>query len=78
MIDELDGAPESLVLMILRGSRTFDVDLSSVAVGQAFTLRTSAIATAYNRIAGPPERIRLLGDGVPPRPAWHRRHRHHV
>ena len=53
VIDELDGAPESLVLMILRGSRTFDVDLSSVAVGQAFTLRTSAIATAYNRIAGP-------------------------
>jgi len=54
VIDELDGAPESLVLMILRRSRTFDVDLSSVAVGQAFTLRTSAIATAYNRIAGPP------------------------
>jgi uncharacterized delta-60 repeat protein len=54
VIDELDGAPESLVLMILREPRTFDVDLASVAVGQAFTLRTSATATAYNRIAGPP------------------------
>jgi uncharacterized delta-60 repeat protein len=54
VIDELDGAPEGLVLMILRGSRTFDVDLSSVAVGQAFTLRTTTTATAYNRIAGPP------------------------
>ena len=54
VIDELDGAPESLVLMILRGSRTFEVDLSSVAVGQAFTLRTTTTATAYNRIAGPP------------------------
>ena len=40
--------------MILRDARTFDVDLSSVDVGQAFTLRVDSTATAYNRIAGPP------------------------
>lgn len=54
LIDEFDDAPESLVLMILRGSRTFDVDLSSVAVRQALTLGTTAVATAYNRIASAP------------------------
>jgi hypothetical protein len=50
VISELDG----LVLMILRQPRTFTLDLSSVEVGQAFTLQTLAMATAYNRIAGPP------------------------
>ena len=54
VIDDLDGAPEALVLMILRESRTFTIDLSSVEVGQAFTLQSFAMATAYNRIAGPP------------------------
>ena len=54
VIDDLDGAPEGLVLMILRVPRVFPIDLSSVDVGQAFTLRSFAMATAYNRIAGPP------------------------
>lgn len=54
VIDDLDGAAEALVLMILRQPRTFTVDLSSVDVGQAFTLQAFAMATAYNRIAGPP------------------------
>jgi uncharacterized delta-60 repeat protein len=54
VIDELDGAPESLVLMILRRPSTFTIDLSPVNVGQAFTLQAFAMATAYNRIAGPP------------------------
>ena len=43
------------MLMILRRPRTITIDLSSVAVGQAFTLQTFAMATAYNRIAGPPK-----------------------
>ena len=54
MIDDLEGAPEGLVLMILRVPRVFPIDLSSVDVGQAFTLQSFAMATAYNRIAGPP------------------------
>ena len=54
VIDDLDGAPEGLVLMILRVPRVFPIDLSSVDVGQAFTLQSFAMATAYNRIAGPP------------------------
>ena len=54
MISDLDGASEGLVLMILRQPRIFTIDLSSVEVGQAFTLQTLAMATAYNRIAGPP------------------------
>ncbi|HEY6699136.1 MAG TPA: Calx-beta domain-containing protein, partial [Acidimicrobiales bacterium] len=54
VIDDLDGATEGLVLMILRESRPFTIDLSSVEVGQAFTLQSFAMATAYNRIAGPP------------------------
>jgi hypothetical protein len=57
VIDDLDGPPESLVLMILGQPRTFTVDLSSVEAGQAFTLQTLAMATAYNRIAGPPKRV---------------------
>ena len=55
VIDTLEGAPEGLVLMILRNPRTFTVDLSSIAVGQAFTLQTYTYAIAYNRIAGPPQ-----------------------
>jgi uncharacterized delta-60 repeat protein len=54
VIDDLDGATEGLVLMILRVPRVFPIDLSSVEVGQAFTLQSFAMATAYNRIAGPP------------------------
>jgi uncharacterized delta-60 repeat protein len=54
VIDDLDGAAEGLVLMILRQPRTFDVDLSSVEVDKPFTLQAFAMATAYNRIAGPP------------------------
>jgi uncharacterized delta-60 repeat protein len=54
VIDDLDGATEGLVLMILREPRTFTIDLSSLEVLQAFTLQAFAVATAYNRIAGPP------------------------
>jgi hypothetical protein len=54
VINDLDGAAEGLVLMILRQPRTFTIDLSSVDVGQPFTLQASAMATAHNRIAGPP------------------------
>lgn len=54
VIDDLDGAPEGLVLMILRVPRVFPIDLAAVDVGQAFTLQSFAMATAYNRIAGPP------------------------
>ena len=54
MIEDLDGNNEGLVLMTLREPRTFDIDLSSVDVGEAFTLQSFAMATAYNWIAGPP------------------------
>jgi uncharacterized delta-60 repeat protein len=54
VIEDLDGHREGLVLMILREPRTFDVDLSSVDVGEAFTLQSFVDATTYNRIAGPP------------------------
>ena len=54
VIDDLDGGREGLVLMILGEPRPFIIDLSSVDVGQAFTLQSFAMATAYNRIAGPP------------------------
>ncbi len=54
VIDALEGKPESLVLMILRQPQTFTIDLSAVDVGQAFTLQSFAMATAFNRIAGPP------------------------
>ena len=40
--------------MILRQPRTFTIDLSSVEVDKPFTLQAFAMATAYNRIAGPP------------------------
>ena len=56
MIDNLDGHREALVLMTLREPKTYDVDLSSVDVGEAFTLQSSIDATTYNRIArGPSE-----------------------
>jgi uncharacterized delta-60 repeat protein len=54
VVDDLDGATEGLVLMILRQPRTFTVDLSSVEVDKPFTLQAFVMATAYNRIAGPP------------------------
>jgi hypothetical protein len=64
VIDDLDGTTEGLVLMILRQPRTFTVDLSSVDVGQAFTLQTFAMATAYNRIAGPSSDFGKLGSSA--------------
>ena len=42
--------PESRWLINLRQPLTFTIDLSSLALGQAFTLQTVAVATAYNRI----------------------------
>ena len=46
----LQSGPESRWLINLRQPRTFTIDLSSLAVGQAFTLQTVAVATAYDRI----------------------------
>jgi hypothetical protein len=74
VISELDG----LVLMILRQPRTFTVDLSSVEVGQAFTLQTFAMATAYNRIAGPPSEFGSSATAFLRDPPGHRRHGHHL
>ena len=54
VIDNLDGHREALVLMTLREPQTYDVDLSSVDVGEAFTLQSSIDATTYNRIARAP------------------------
>ena len=50
-IDDLNGHPEAHVLMTFRSPRTYTVDLSSIAVGQAFTLQTFTYAIAYNRAA---------------------------
>ena len=50
-IDDLNGFPEAHVLMTLRNPRTYTVDLSSIAVGQAFTLQAYTYAEAYNRAA---------------------------
>ena len=54
VVEDLDGAREGLVVMTLRAPRTFTVDLSSLEVGQEFTLRSFAAATAYNRVSVPP------------------------
>ena len=48
-IEPLDGHSEALILMILRASHPYAVDLSSVDVGEAFTVQITAIAKAYNR-----------------------------
>ena len=53
VVEDLDGAREGLVVMTLRAPRTFTVDLSSLEVGQEFTLRSFAAATAYNRLGAP-------------------------
>ena len=53
-IEPLGSASEGHVLMILNNVRTFTIDLSTVAVGQAFTVQSFAMATAYDRISGPP------------------------
>ena len=52
-VDEIDGAPEALITMDLAHPifHEYDVDLSQVAVGQAFTIQFGASATAYNRAA---------------------------
>jgi uncharacterized delta-60 repeat protein len=52
-IDEINGAPEALITMKLAHPifHEYNVDLSSIEVGQAFTLQFSAISTAYNRAA---------------------------
>ena len=53
-IEPLGNASEGHVLMILNNPRQFTVDLSQVEVGQAFTMQAFALATAYDRISGPP------------------------
>jgi uncharacterized delta-60 repeat protein len=54
VIESVNDAPEAHVLMKFRRPRTYTVDLSSIAVGKAFTLKINTTASAYNRIAGPP------------------------
>jgi hypothetical protein len=49
VIEPLEGHSEALVLMILRASHPYAVDLSSVEVGEAFTVQISAFTKAYNR-----------------------------
>ena len=44
----------ALARMTLKAPITFRIDLSSVDVGQAFTLESFVEAETYNRIAGPP------------------------
>jgi uncharacterized delta-60 repeat protein len=53
-IEDLGGLKESFVLMELKEPRTYEVDLSSIAVGDVFHLRITTTAYAHNAIAGPP------------------------
>ena len=52
-IDEIEGHQEALITMDLAHPifHEYDVDLSQVAVGQAFTMQSFAVAKAYNRAA---------------------------
>jgi uncharacterized delta-60 repeat protein len=52
-IDAINGAPEALITMKLAHPifHEYFVDLSHIAVGQAFTLQFGAVSTAYNRAA---------------------------
>ena len=53
-IADLNGTIESFVLMQIRQPLTYEVDLSSVDVGETFHLRITTTAYAHNAIAGPP------------------------
>jgi len=48
-VAELDGLPEAIVSMRLREPHTYTVDLSSLEVGETFTLQVFAMVTAYDR-----------------------------
>jgi uncharacterized delta-60 repeat protein len=52
-IEEIDGAPEALITVDLAHPifHEYDVDLSSIAVNQAFTVQFFATTKAYNRAA---------------------------
>jgi uncharacterized delta-60 repeat protein len=50
-VDSVNDVPEAQITMRLRQPRTFTVDLSGIAVGQAFTLQSFALVTAYNRVS---------------------------
>ena len=58
-VDPIDGAEEALITMDLAHPifHEYDVDLSEVAVGQAFTLQFFGLAKAYNRAASSVNRI---------------------
>ena len=58
-VDEIDGAPEALITMDLAHPifHEYDVDLSEVEVGQAFTIQFFAYVKAYNRAASSVNRI---------------------
>ncbi len=49
-----DNGPLGRFKIKLAAPRTYSVDLSSVAVGEAFTLTVETSAHTYNRVAGPP------------------------
>ena len=53
-IADFNGTIESFVLMEIRQPLTYEVDLSSVDVGETFHLRIMTTAYAHNAIAGPP------------------------
>jgi uncharacterized delta-60 repeat protein len=52
-VDEIGGEEEALITLDLAHPifHEYDVDLSGIAVGQAFTIQFFAMATAYNRAA---------------------------
>ena len=53
-VTDLNNLSESLVVMEIRQPLTYEVDLSSVEVGEVFHLRITTTAHAHNAIAGPP------------------------
>jgi uncharacterized delta-60 repeat protein len=53
-IQDLNGASDSRALLTLKTPKVFAVDLSSIAVNEAFTIKVRASASAWNKIAGPP------------------------
>jgi uncharacterized delta-60 repeat protein len=52
--ENVNGAIESRAVFTLVRPRTFDVDLSSIKVGERFVLRITLTAFARNLFAGPP------------------------
>ena len=53
-IEDINGASDSKAVLRLIGPLSFNVDLSSVPVGETFLVRITANASAYNRLSGAP------------------------